>query len=109
MARPKVAIDETQVEAMASIGCTVEEIALVLGCSERTLQSRFCTPMKRGRARINRSLRRKQVDLALGGNVTMLIWLGKQMLGQREKTDAIVREEVVTIEEIAAKIPPGDA
>ncbi len=37
----------------------------------------------------------------------MLIWLGKQMLGQREKTDAIVREEGVTIEHISPKA--GDA
>lgn len=108
MARPKVEIDETQVEAMASIGCSVDEMASILGCSARTLQRRFVTPIERGRARLNRSLRRKQVDLALNGNVTMLIWLGKQMLGQREKTDAIVREEVVTIEELPAK-PPSDA
>ena len=108
MARPKVYIDESQVVAMASIGCSVDEMASILGCSARTLQRRFVTPIERGRARLNRSLRRKQVDLALNGNVTMLIWLGKQMLGQREKTDAIVREEVVTIEELPAK-PPVDA
>ncbi len=42
--------------------------------------------------------------MALNGNVTMLIWLGKQYLGQREKTDAVVREEIVTIEEIAPKV-----
>ena len=46
--------------------------------------------------------------MALAGNVTMLIWLGKQMLGQREKTDAIVREEVVTIEELPPKPPSAD-
>jgi len=30
------------------------------------------------------SLRRAQLKVALDGNVTMLIWLGKQMLGQSE-------------------------
>jgi hypothetical protein len=34
----------------------------------------------------------------------MLIWLGKQMLGQKEKSEAVVREEVVTIEEISPKV-----
>ncbi len=29
------------------------------------------------------ALRRKQIDLAMAGNVTMLIWLGKQLLGQK--------------------------
>lgn len=108
MGRPKADIDAEQVESMAAIGCTVAEIATILGCSSRTLERRFVAPIERGRSRLNRSLRRKQVEMALAGNVTMLIWLGKQMLGQREKTDAIVREEVVTIEELPAK-PPVDA
>lgn len=31
-------------------------------------------------------LRAKQFEVALGGDKTMLIWLGKQRLGQSEKT-----------------------
>jgi len=83
---------------MASIGCTVDEMATILGCSGRTLQRRFVTPIERGRSRLNRSLRRKQAEMALNGNVTMLIWLGKQYLGQRDKTDSVVREETVTLD-----------
>lgn len=33
------------------------------------------------------SLRKKQIDIALKGNVTMLIWMGKQHLGQTEKVE----------------------
>jgi hypothetical protein len=33
------------------------------------------------------SLRRKQFEVAQGGNVTMLIWLGKQHLEQAEKVE----------------------
>ena len=33
------------------------------------------------------SLRRAQYQKALDGNPTMLIWLGKQILGQRERVD----------------------
>ena len=32
-------------------------------------------------------LKQKQIEIAMGGNVTMLIWLGKQYLGQSEKTE----------------------
>jgi len=102
--RSKIDIDPKQVEDMASIGCTVDEMATILGCSGRTLQRRFVTPIERGRSRLNRSLRRKQAELALNGNVTMLIWLGKQYLGQRDKAEQTIREEVVTIEEIAPKV-----
>jgi hypothetical protein len=40
----------------------------------------------------------------MNGSVPLLIWLGKQYLGQREKTDAVVREEVITIEELPPKV-----
>ena len=36
------------------------------------------------------SLKKKQIEMALGGNVSMLIWLGKQMLGQRDQ----IHEEI---------------
>jgi hypothetical protein len=39
--------------------------------------------MQKGRV----ALRSKQFELALAGNPTMLIWLGKQVLGQRDKID----------------------
>lgn len=109
MPRPKVNIDEAQVEEMAAIGCTVAEIAGIVGCSPRTVERRAAAPVARGRARLNISLRRRQVEMAMAGNASMLIWLGKQLLGQRDKADSIVREEVVTIEEIAAKPPDGGA
>ena len=39
--------------------------------------------MERGEALMCLALRRKQLELALNGDVTMLIWLGKQRLGQQ--------------------------
>lgn len=102
-------IDEAQVEEMAAIGCTVAEIAGIVGCSPRTVERRAAAPVARGRARLNISLRRRQVEMAMAGNASMLIWLGKQLLGQRDKADSIVREEVVTIEEVAPKPSDGGA
>jgi hypothetical protein len=32
-------------------------------------------------------LRRKQLEKAMGGDSTMLIWLGKNMLGQSDKSE----------------------
>ena len=39
-------------------------------------------------------LRRKQIEVAMSGNHTMLIWLGKNMLGQ---SDTPMQDEEVTI------------
>jgi hypothetical protein len=86
MSRPRKSIDYGLVESMAQIHCTQEEIAEVLGISVRTLQRRakFCRIYKKGREKGKASVRRMQFKSAEKGNVTMQIWLGKQILGQRD-------------------------
>jgi hypothetical protein len=61
------------------------DIALIVGCSVDTLERRFADVIETGRADVRKSLRRKQVELAMKGDRTMLIWLGKQLLGQRDE------------------------
>jgi hypothetical protein len=51
------------------------------------LQRNFGGPLKKGRGLARGSLKRKQFQVAMGGNVTMLIWLGKVYLKQRELRD----------------------
>ena len=101
---PRKSIDPAQVEALAAIGCTYVEIATVLGCSDRWLKLRFKDRFHSGHDRLRMSLRRWQYEKAKDGNVTMLIWLGKQYLDQKDKTDSTVTEQTVTIERIPA--PP---
>lgn len=85
MARPKKKIDPEQIKQLAMIGCTLEEMAQVLGCHRATLDRRFATVIKEGWNLRNMSLRRKQFEVAMGGSVGMLVWLGKQFLGQKDK------------------------
>lgn len=85
MARPRKKIDPEQVRKLAAIQCTTAEMAAVLNCSSDTLERRFAAILKEGRANGCMSLKRKQYELAMSGNVGMLIWLGKQHLGQYEK------------------------
>lgn len=105
MARPKAEIDLGKLEAAASIGCTQQEIGVLLGCSDRTIQRRLDTrtAYERGAARMRSSLRRLQWNKAKEGNVTMMIWLGKQILGQKDRLEETHREEVVEIERIAVR------
>jgi len=90
--RPRIKIDYKQVEQLAAMQCTDEEIAAVLGVERSTIKRRkkdddeFCTAYKKGKERGKASLRRMQFKVAEGGNATMLIWLGKQYLGQSDKT-----------------------
>ncbi len=82
--RPPVEVDEEQVAQLAGLGCTAEEIASVVGCGRRTIFDRFSHCLEKGYNERKMSLRREQTALALSGDKTMLIWLGKQELGQCE-------------------------
>lgn len=84
--RPRLRIDPELVEQMAGIQCTMEEMASVLGCSVDTLERNFADAIKKGRDQGRAALRRLQWQGAQSGNPTMLIWLGKQLLAQTDKT-----------------------
>ena len=85
MARPLLNIDAEQVEKLASIGCTNQEIASFFNCSKDTIEGRFSAELHKGRDTGKMRLRKLQLNAAEKGNVVMLIWLGKQMLGQSDK------------------------
>jgi len=87
MARPKIDIDPDQVEKLAAIGCKTKEIAAWFGVSDDTISRRFAAEMEKGQANLRMSLRRKQIEVALKGNVSMLIWLGKILLEQVERRE----------------------
>lgn len=96
MARPLKLTDKpetlAQVHALGKIQCTTKEAAAVLSVSEKTFieflqrvkkaKEAFESGKEGGRA----SLRRQQWKLAESGHATMQIWLGKQYLGQTDKS-----------------------
>ena len=98
MARPKkYDIDPKQVEKLAGYGCTNTEIAGVYGCSADLIDKSYSEFLTKGRANLKKRLRKAQLDSALSGNSTMLIWLGKQMLGQVDRQEV---EHIRPIDEI---------
>jgi hypothetical protein len=93
MARPKKKVDPKMVQDLASIGCKVIEIAKLLDVSEDTLNRRFAVEIAKGKENLKMSLRRWQLESAKKGNVTMLIWLGKQYLEQKDKIENSITGE----------------
>jgi hypothetical protein len=85
--RPRKKIDLETVEKLASIMCTMEEIASYLGMSTDTMtRSKACLAVfKRGLDKGRMSVRRMQYKAAEDGNSVMMVWLGKQYLGQSDK------------------------
>lgn len=97
MPRKKLKIDPKLVHDLAAIGCKTTEISTIVGCSHDTLQRRFASEMEKGRSNLRASLRRWQIEAAKKGNVAMLIWLGKQLLGQTEKVEQVSEVKVKQI------------
>jgi hypothetical protein len=91
--RPKKELDTNMIEKLASIFCTNEEISTIVGCHSDTLADNFSEYLKKGRDKGKMSLRRMQWEKAQSGNTTMLIWLGKQMLGQKDKIETSENNE----------------
>lgn len=86
MARPKADIKPAQVRNLAAGGSSNIEIARFFGVSADTIERRFAGDLAKGRATLKTSLRKHQLKAAKNGNAAMLIWLGKQYLGQSDKT-----------------------
>ena len=84
--RPKAVIDYARLRKLARIQCTQEEMASVLDVCVDTLQrdERAMQIYRDGMAHGRMSVRRAQFRAMLQGNQTMLVWLGKQYLGQRD-------------------------
>ena len=96
MGRPPFELSDKDFERlvnMARIQCTQEEVCHVFGVTDKTLnqalkrrgEGTFSDIYKRHSHEGRASLRRYQWKAAENGNPTMLIWLGKQMLGQRDQ------------------------
>ncbi len=92
MARPRKPVDEERLFELASQGLSTTEIAAELQCSVDTLDRNYREELLEGKEKCRATLRAKQYELAAKGNVTMLIWLGKNMLGQSDKTEVFDRD-----------------
>ena len=105
-------ISKKEFEALCGIMCTMEEICSFFSVSDDTLR-RWCeqtygvTTKEAIKAHSDAgrvSLRRNQFKLS-ETNPTMAIWLGKQYLGQTDKTDVNVGVEGIIIQN---DLPKGD-
>ncbi len=91
----KIELDLDDIRELASEGNTVEDIATLLGVSHDTLSENeeYKKAYELGLCDMRASLRHSQFQSAKAGNTTMLVWLGKVLLGQREETQTTLKFE----------------
>jgi transposase len=87
MARPRKEIDGEQVFKLAQLGCSYREIAAKFGVDEKTVRNRFSAEKELGDASGITAIRRWQMKRAQAGSDRMLEVLGKNRLGQTDKTE----------------------
>ena len=95
MGRPKKEFNQELFEELCKIQCTEQEIAAVMDMSIELVNQNckslygltFLDVYAQKRAAGKPSMRRKQYQKAMDGDTTMLIWLGKNMLEQRDRVE----------------------
>lgn len=106
-----VQIDWDAFDKLCQIQCTLSEIAGWFDCSEDTIENRvkkekkmkFSEYYEKKSSKGKISIRRKQWQMAVAGDRTLLIWLGKQYLGQTEKTQVSGNQSAPVV--ISAETP----
>ena len=94
MARPKkYNIKENEVKKLASYGCSNVEIADFYGWDESLIRKSYSEFLNKGRADMKIKLRKLQWKSADKGNVPMQIFLGKNILGQKDRHETAELDE----------------
>lgn len=93
--RDKKPVPSLDVFKLAAIGMKDIEIAEWFGIDGNTLRYNFSVELIKGRNTLVQSLRRKQIEVAMSGNPTMLIFLGKNLLGQSDSPSAAQEAKIL--------------
>jgi len=109
--RPKIELNSKDAEIFGHFKATFETMAEYYGCSIKTIQrqmqdeeSEFCQSYKKALAKSKLKLSEAQWKCAIEKlNPTILIWLGKNHLGQSDGGQEITIKEPVKIQFVEEK------
>ena len=110
MTRSRILIDLAEVERLAGLGLSQEEIAVSLGICVKTLIRRkkdsaaFASAIQKGRARAAAVVSNKLFTLCGKGRLNAIIWYEKTRRGLSEKRTVIIDVSKLSDEELRAII-----
>lgn len=93
--RPRKEFDWDKLNAILQYGAKLVDAADIMDVHPCTVSEKIKTKFKmsfpeyrdKKMSKVRVGLAQKQVEVAMSGNVTMLIWLGKQWLEQTDKQE----------------------
>ena len=91
----KVNLDLDDIRELASEGNTMSDVATLLGVADSVISetAEYRQAYELGLCDMRATLRHSQFQSAKSGNTTMLVWLGKVILGQKEETVSTLKFE----------------
>lgn len=103
--RPRIELDPKQAKIFGYFRATYQTMAEQIGCSHDTIQremdrenSDFASEYKKGFSGMKMKLSEAQVKTAIEDrNPTLLVWLGKQYLGQKDVPDSGNENKDITV------------
>jgi hypothetical protein len=113
--RPEKELDWKLLDSILQYGAKCVDCADICEVSEDTIQRKirqdfgmtFMEYREKKMSKTRIKLLQKQVSMALDGCVPLLIWLGKNMLGQSDKTESIDLSEEKEIKITINKVTSG--
>lgn len=93
-------IDEEKLKEFLSVNMPITRIAHYFNCTPETLYNRYGDMIIEHNVEFEHMVRLNQVKAINGLNPTLLIWLGKQVLGQRDMQELTVTQEKPSVSEI---------
>jgi hypothetical protein len=102
--RPQTYIDEKELEKLAMMQCTTEEIAEFFQVSKDTIERRFAAILKKGYATGRMSMKRQLFKKVQDGELGAIVWWGKNYAGMSDK----VEQKVHAVQETTFKIGWAD-
>ena len=100
--RPEKEMDWKLLDSVLQYGASLIDCAELLEMSEDSIQRKikeksgvtFSEYREAKKSKIRMKLRQKQFEMAMNGNVALLIWLGKNELGQKDKLEHDAPEDI---------------
>lgn len=105
--RPRLQIlpsDLAKIEGLAAVGCTLAEIAHVIGITDRQLDrwlkhKEVAQAHAKGKSGAIASVGKKLYDKAIGGDVTAIIWFEKTRAKRSERVHVVNEDEATAIQQ----------
>lgn len=85
LGQPEIVLDETMLYEAAKTHASYDQLGKIFNCSGKSVWMKYKDLVEKARAERKKDLLSAQFATAINDrNPTMLIWLGKQYLGQRD-------------------------